>query len=106
VVAVTGAQRSAAQLAEAREAMRRYEAAVASERQRFQLGTSTLFDVILAEDGLTAASLSEIDARLRLAIGIARVGFESGTLVRSDGEISPARIAERLLRPQAGAGIR
>ncbi|HEU0298438.1 MAG TPA: TolC family protein, partial [Longimicrobium sp.] len=62
------------------EAARLHQAAVESENRRYQLGTSTIFDIINAEDGLTSATLAEIDARVRYAAALARLRYETGTL--------------------------
>lgn len=63
--------------------------AVESERLRYQLGTSTIFDIIGAEDALTSATLARIDARARYAAALARLRYETGTL---DGAADPAAL--------------
>jgi outer membrane protein len=74
-------QRSAEELAQFGLAARLHETALASERQRYRLGTSTIFDIINAEEALTSATLAEIDARARYAVSLARLRHETGTLV-------------------------
>jgi outer membrane protein TolC len=78
-------QRSAEELAQFGEAARLHGLSLASEQQRYQLGTSTIFDIISAEDGLTSATLGEIDARTRFALALARLRHTTGTLL-DEGE--------------------
>jgi outer membrane protein TolC len=73
-------QRSAEELEQFGTAARLHARAVESEQRRYQLGTSTIFDIITAQDGLTSAILGEIDARSRYAAALARLRFETGTL--------------------------
>lgn len=68
------------ELALATEAVSLHAQALEGERQKFRLGTSTLFDVLFAEDALTGATLAEIGARQRLAGALARLRFQSGAL--------------------------
>lgn len=58
---------------------------VENERRKFQLGLSTVFDVILAENGLTNALLSEVGGRQSYALALARVRLERGVLVTGSG---------------------
>lgn len=78
-------QLSAAELAQFGEAARLHAEARDSEQRRYRLGTSTIFDIINAEEGLTSATLSEIDARARYAVSLARLRHTTGTLL-ADGE--------------------
>lgn len=89
--AVETLQRSAEELAQFGEAARLHATAVESEQLKYQLGTSTIFDIITAEDGLTSATLAEIDARSRYAAALARLRYETGTL-GSAGGIDPAAL--------------
>ena len=63
------------------EAVRLHTLSVESESQKFRLGTSTLFDVIQAEDGLTGATLSLISTQRRYAAALAQLRFQTGALV-------------------------
>jgi hypothetical protein len=47
---------------------------------------STLFDVILAEDALTNSRLGEIAGQHDYAVAIARLRYESGSIVDADGQ--------------------
>lgn len=82
--------RSAAEeLDQSGEAARLHELSVESEQLRYQLGTSTIFDIIGAQDALTSATLAQIDARARYAAALARLRYETGTL---DGAADPAAL--------------
>jgi len=59
---------------------------VENERQKNRLGVATLFDVILAQDQLIAAMLKQVNARLRHAVAITQLRFETGTLLVENGE--------------------
>jgi outer membrane protein TolC len=69
----------------AREAVALSRQAVENEKRKFQLGMSTLFDVILAEDALTNARLSEIAGQQAYAVAIARLRYETGDILALDG---------------------
>jgi outer membrane protein TolC len=75
-----------------REAVTLSRQAVENEKRKFQLGMSTLFDVILAGDALTNARLAEIAAQRDYAVAIARLRYETGAILIADG-----------LRPSASA---
>jgi outer membrane protein TolC len=85
LVTTQALQHSKAGLLASRQAVTLSEQSVENEKQKFRLGMSTLFDVILAEDGLTNARLSEITSEQSYAAAIARLRFATGTLVHVDG---------------------
>ncbi len=72
-------------LEQARQAARLHALAVEAEKSKFRLGTSTLFDVLFAEDALTGATLAELAARERVADALARLRFVSGRMAAGDG---------------------
>jgi outer membrane protein TolC len=79
-------------VAEARlseEAMRLFGAVVDGQREKFQLGTATLLDVLNVEDSRTGARLSAIAARRRYAVALAEFRHETGTLLGEDGCAPP-----------------
>jgi outer membrane protein TolC len=76
---------SAQELAQFGEAARLHGRSLDSEQLRYRLGTSTIFDIISAEDGLTSATLAELDARTRFALALARLRHTTGTLL-GEGE--------------------
>ena len=68
---------------------------VSTEEERLRLGLSTLFDAILAADALMTAQLFRTDAQLRHAAAIARLRFETGTLLEIQEEavrVDPQRV--------------
>ncbi len=67
--------------------------AVENEKRKFQLGMSTLFDVILAEDALTNARLGEITGRLAYAVAIARLRYETGVILDASSGVPGANAA-------------
>lgn len=83
-VAVNALRHRALELQHAQEAVRLYRAAIESEKQKFQLGMSTLLDVINLEDRLRAAMLNEVSSQLGYASALVQLRFETGTLVSSD----------------------
>ena len=60
--------------------MRLFERAVINEEKKLRAGTSTLLDVISQRDRLTSARQSQVSAHLALALALARLRFETGTL--------------------------
>ena len=80
-VALDAVVRDAQQLDRATEAVRLFERAVENEEKKLRAGTSTLIDVISQRDRLTAARQSRVAAHLALAIAVAQLRFETGTLL-------------------------
>jgi len=93
---VAGLKHSVQQLAESVEAVRRYTTAVQNELTKRQAGTATLLDVVNMEDRLVSAQLAEILARQAYAVAIAQLRYETGTLVRKDGNTFDVRIRDVL----------
>jgi outer membrane protein TolC len=79
-VAAAGLRRSRQALRESQSAVTLYGETVANEKRKFQLGMSTLFDVIASEDALTNAMLAEINGLAGYAAAIAKLRFEAGLL--------------------------
>ena len=79
-IALAAVARGAQQLERATEAVRLFERAVENEEKKLRAGTSTLIDVISQRDRLTSARQSQVSAHLALAIAVARLRFETGTL--------------------------
>lgn len=80
-VAVEALARGEAGMRESEEAVRLLESTVQAEQRKFQLGVSTLFNVIQAEDQLTTGLLGRIQSQRNYAVAIAVLRFESGTLL-------------------------
>ncbi len=98
-VAAQALARGAAGVRESEEAVRLSQATVQAEERKFQLGVSTLFDVIQAEDGLTSALLNQILSRRNYAVAIATLRFQSGRLVEGAREETPSVPVQSLLTP-------
>jgi outer membrane protein len=86
VVAAQALEHARLGLAASREAERLAQRTVESEERKFALGMSTLFDVIQAQDALTNAQLSQIGGRRSYAAALARLRFETASLV-GDGSV-------------------
>jgi outer membrane protein len=82
-IALDAVARDAQQLDRATEAVRLFERAVENEEKKLRAGTSTLIDLISQRDRLTAARQSRVSAHLALAVAVAQLRFETGTLLPS-----------------------
>lgn len=80
-IALDAVARGAQQLERAAEAVRLFERAVENEEKKLRAGTSTLIDVISQRDRLTSARQSQVSAHLAVAVALARLRFETGTLI-------------------------
>ncbi len=75
------------ELRQRRAAVAAYQQAVIAERERLQLGSTTLIDLIQTEERLTSSLLSAISAQSTVAQLIAELRFQAGLLApRQDGE--------------------
>lgn len=83
--ALDAVRSSALQAEKATEAVGLFERAVVNEEKKLRAGTSTLLDLISQRDRLTSARQTQVAARLALAQALARLRFETGTLLASDG---------------------
>ena len=82
VVFSLGAVRSTiAQLEQAGAAAEYYRRALDNEYQKYKLRSSTLIDAIQIEQRLTSAQLQFVDSELQYAQSLARLRFETGTLL-------------------------
>ncbi|MXY24573.1 MAG: TolC family protein [Acidobacteria bacterium] len=83
VLAATAAlNNTASEVVIAQDAVRLSGRSVETEEAKLRLGLATLFDAILSTDALTSAQLRLTDARYRYAIALARLRFETGTLLQ------------------------
>ena len=83
-VAIGALRRSWQQLADADEAVRRYETALRRETIKRRLGESTVIDVINIETRMFNALLNQISVQQAHANAIVNLGFELGRLVWSE----------------------
>ena len=81
-IALNDLVKSAARVAASKEACDLYRETLAAERQRQQLGLSSLLDVINTEDRLTDSLFEAVSADLDYAQAIAVLRHEMGALVR------------------------
>ena len=88
-------------LAFAEESARQFEATVSSELEKLRLSETTLLDSILTEQQRTASVLAVISARFQVATLVARLRFETGTLIESSGNQYTAAL-ERLITVPTG----
>ena len=75
---------TARQLGQQSEAVAQYERALATEREGFRLGISTMIDTIQTEERLTLARAELVFTKLQHALSLARLRFETGTLMPHD----------------------
>jgi len=73
-------------LQQAQRASALFTDAVEKERQKFQLGESTVLDQLTIEDRATQAELSLISAQLLYATALVNVRLQTGTLVEAQGD--------------------
>ncbi len=83
--ALDAVRSSALQVEKATSAVGLFERAVVNEEKKLRAGTSTLLDLINQRDRLTSARQVEVSAKLALAQALARLRFETGTLLASEG---------------------
>lgn len=84
-VALRDLRNTSEQLSRFSQSVTAYRQATANEAEKFKLGMSTLLDVITMEDRLTQSRLNEIQAQANLALAIARLRFETGMIVVTNG---------------------
>ncbi len=84
LVSVDTLQELDKQIAQADLSQEYYTKSLSDTRERLRLGTATLFDTIQAEQSLTTAATSAISARTSLAEEIAKLRFETATLISKD----------------------
>ena len=84
LAAAAALNNAASEVAIAEDAVRLSGRSVETEEAKLRLGLATLFDAILSTDALTSARLRLTDARYRYAVALARLRFETGTLLQHD----------------------
>lgn len=75
---------TARELRKQQEAVDEFEKALGTERERFRLGLSTMIDAIQTEERLTLARAQLVATRAMHAQALARLRFETGTLMPHD----------------------
>jgi outer membrane protein len=104
-VQVEALRRSAAQLREVDEAVRRFTVTLRNEETKRQLGTSTLIDVINVQDRLFNALSLQVLQRQAFATAIALLRLEIGQLVQAGDDVFEVRPND-LLSADFGAVVR
>lgn len=84
-VAYNDLRQSLEQVRNSREASSYYESAVEDERQKQQLGRSTVIDLLNTQDRLTRTQLNLLSAEQDYANALVMLRFQTGTLVQGDG---------------------
>lgn len=95
--------RFAQQLRRATDAVRLFERTVENEEKKLRAGTSTLIDLITQRDRLTSARQAEVSTHLSLSLALARLRFETGTLL-PEGEPSSVEASRLTSVPLPEAG--
>jgi outer membrane protein TolC len=103
-IALDAVARNAQQLERATEAVRLFERAVENEAKKLRAGTSTLIDVISQRDRLTSARQSQVSAQVALAVAVARLRFETGTLLPAGDAVAFDREQLTSMPFQTGGG--
>jgi len=80
-------------LERAEEAAQHFEKTIEAEMEKFRERDSTLVDTILTEQQRTGAQLTLLSARQEVAMLLAELRFETGTIVAEDAEGSQVTLA-------------
>jgi outer membrane protein TolC len=102
--ALDAVRRGAQQLERAAEAVRLFEQAVVNEEKKLRAGSSTLIDVITQRDRLTSARQQQVSAHLALAVALARLRYETGTLPQTEEEAAATGYAQLTTIPFPAGG--
>lgn len=79
--AIAALKNKASEVAKDKEAVEHYRQAVENEILKNRLGTSTTLDLLTTEEHLTNAVLNQISAQTAFAKALAKLRYESGTLL-------------------------
>lgn len=93
VLELASLREAARELARTEEAVALHRQAVDNEMEKFRMGAATVIDTILTEQRYVDAQLALIAARQQVAQILARLRFETGTLITTDSSgasVSPA----------------
>ncbi|MBI4799482.1 MAG: TolC family protein [Desulfarculus sp.] len=94
---------AARQYADASGSVENYRQSADDERIKFQLGISTILDVIQVEDQLTSALLNQVAALQGYASALARLRYETGTLLSGDPRTASLSRESLTTPPSQGA---
>lgn len=85
------------------EAVRYYGQTIDSESERYKGGQTSLLDMITTQDVQTNALVTWASARQQLASFVAKLRYETGTLVESRGDLNVVRPEDLVTVPPSGA---
>jgi outer membrane protein TolC len=86
-----------------RTAAAEYRTALDNEREKAQLGRSTVIELLLIEDRLTSSLLDEVSSLQAYASALAQLRYETGTLVGGDAPVFQVMPDALTTVPQTGA---
>jgi len=101
VQALASLRAAAEQVRRAAEAVAAYGNTITSEDERYRAGESSLLDSILTQDQQTTALVTYAQARQQYASLLARLRYETGTLLGDSGEAMVVRPENILTLPSA-----
>lgn len=101
VQALASLRAAAEQVRRAEEAVAAYENTIVSEDERYRAGESSLLDSILTQDQQTTALVTYAQARQQYASLLARLRYETGTLLGDTGDAMVVRPENILTPPSA-----
>jgi outer membrane protein TolC len=90
-----GVANSVRRVRETEESTNWHRSVVANEKKKYQLGESTLIDVIVAQNRLENSLSSHVRNRQSFAVELARFQLQTGTLLAFDGTkavVKPSRL--------------
>ena len=86
--AISGVYHSVRRLAQAREAVTLYEAALEGEKDKLRLAAGSLTDLLTVEGRMTSALVDLVAAQEAYAIALVQLRHATGTLVPADGPVT------------------
>ena len=87
IAALGAVENAAARVREIERSVADFQAALSGEREKYQLGRSSLIDVLTLEDRLTSAASSRVDAELAYAIALVRLRQATSTIIKPDEQV-------------------
>lgn len=90
---------STSALEAANEAVTQYQQVVSDQRDKLRAGAGTVIDMVLVEEQLISAQQSQTANRLRCALALTRLLFETGALPSKEADA--ASVSARLAEPGA-----
>lgn len=82
------------------DAVNHYLLAVENEKQKNQLGTSTILNLINTDEYLTSALSNQLAAQAAFAKALVKLRYETGTLLMEKGDEISVGLGELITIPQ------